>query len=89
MGCGEGPSEGSARRARSEVQADGQSAGGRKAPCPLLSGLVTCGACEAPFLAIGAGRWRCKSHRTGTCTNGSITPRNSKSTHWPASATGF
>ena len=39
----------------------------------MLSGLVTCGACGSPFLATGAGRWRCKGHRTGTCDNGSIT----------------
>jgi hypothetical protein len=26
-----------------------------------------------PFLATGAGRWRCKGHRTGTCSNGSVT----------------
>ncbi len=46
---------------------------GAKQPTHLLSGLVMCGACGLPFLATGAGRWRCKGHRTGTCDNGSVT----------------
>ena len=45
---------------------------GAKRPAHMLSRLVTCGICGAPFLATGAGRWRCKGHRTGTCDNGSI-----------------
>lgn len=46
---------------------------GAKRPAHLLSGLVACGACGSPVLATGAGRWRCKGHRTGACTNGSVT----------------
>ena len=46
---------------------------GPKQPAHLLSGLVMCGACGLPFLATGAGRWRCKGHRTGDCDNGSVT----------------
>ena len=46
---------------------------GAKRPAHLLSGLVECGACGSPVLATGAGRWRCKGHRTGACTNGSVT----------------
>jgi site-specific DNA recombinase len=65
-----------ARAARdAKYKLTGNPLAGAKRPAHLLSGLVTCGACEAPFLATGAGRWRCKSHRTGTCTNGSITTR--------------
>ncbi|THG36911.1 recombinase family protein [Sphingomonas olei] len=48
---------------------------GAKRPAHLLSGLVECGACGSPVLATGAGRWRCKGHRTGMCTNGSVTTR--------------
>ena len=46
---------------------------GAKQPSHLLSGLVMCGACGLPFLATGAGRWRCKGHRTDMCDNGSVT----------------
>ena len=46
---------------------------GAKRPAHLLSGLIVCGDCDLPFLATGAGRWRCKGHRTGACTNGSVT----------------
>lgn len=46
---------------------------GAKQPSHLLSGLVMCGVCGSPFLATGAGRWRCKGHRAGTCDNGSVT----------------
>lgn len=63
-----------ARSARdAKFKLTGNPLAGAKRPTHLLSGLVTCGACGAPFLATGAGRWRCKGHRTGTCNNGSIT----------------
>ncbi|MES3097567.1 recombinase family protein [Sphingomonas aerolata] len=63
-----------ARRARdAKFKLTGNPLAGAKRPTHLLSGLVTCGACGAAFLATGAGRWRCKGHRTGTCDNGSIT----------------
>ena len=45
---------------------------GAKRPKHLLSELVTCGACGDIFIATGAGRWRCRSNRTGGCTNGSV-----------------
>ncbi|WP_157176166.1 recombinase zinc beta ribbon domain-containing protein [Sphingomonas prati] len=42
--------------------------------CPVFfSGLVECIVCGAPFLATGGGRWRCKSHRNGSCATSSIT----------------
>ena len=63
-----------ARSARdAKFKLTGNPLSGAKRPTHLLSGLVTCGVCGAPFLATGAGRWRCKSHRTGSCDNGSIT----------------
>ena len=63
-----------ARRARdAKFKLTGNPLSGAKRPIHLLSGLVICGACSAPFLATGAGRWRCKGHRTGACDNGSIT----------------
>jgi site-specific DNA recombinase len=63
-----------ARSARdAKFKLTGNPLSGAKRPAHLLSGLVTCGSCGAPFLATGAGRWRCKGHRTGTCDNGSIT----------------
>ncbi len=63
-----------ARSARdAKFKLTGNRLSGAKRPAHLLSGLVTCGACGAPFLATGAGRWRCKGHRTGGCDNGSIT----------------
>ena len=63
-----------ARAARdAKFKLTGNPLSGAKRPAHLLSGLVTCGACGASFLATGAGRWRCKSHRTGTCDDGSIT----------------
>ncbi len=63
-----------ARSARdAKFKLTGNPLAGAKRPTHLLSGLVTCGACAAPFLATGAGRWRCKGRRTGTCDNGSIT----------------
>ena len=46
---------------------------GAKRAKHLLSELVFCGACGSPFIATGAGRWRCKNHRGGACTNGSVT----------------
>ncbi len=63
-----------ARAARdAKFKLPGNPLSGAKRPAHLLSGLVTCGACGASFLATGAGRWRCKSHRTGTCDDGLIT----------------
>ena len=63
-----------ARSARdAKFKLTGNPLAGAKRTAPMLSGLVTCGACGAPVLATGAGRWRCKGHRTGTCDNGSIT----------------
>ncbi len=65
-----------ARAARDvKFKLTGNPLSGAKRPTHLLSGLVICGACGAPFLATGAGRWRCKGHRTGGCENGSITTR--------------
>jgi site-specific DNA recombinase len=62
-----------ARSARdAQFKLTGNPLAGAKRPAHMLSGLVTCGACGAPFLATGGGRWRCKGHRTGTCDNGSI-----------------
>ena len=46
---------------------------GAKRPKHLLSDLVTCGACGDLFTATGAGRWRCRNHRGGRCTNSSVT----------------
>jgi site-specific DNA recombinase len=44
---------------------------GAKRPVHLLSGLVTCGSCGAPFVGTG-GRWRCKAAMRQACTNASI-----------------
>lgn len=41
-------------------------AGGREAT-HALSGLVECGLCGRPFVAIGGGRWRCKGARASVC----------------------
>ena len=46
---------------------------GAKRPKHLLSEMVHCGSCGDLFIASGAGRWRCRSHRRGTCVNGSVT----------------
>ncbi len=63
-----------ARAARdAKFKLTGNPLAGAKRPTHLLSGLVTCGACGRPFLATGAGRWRCKGHRTAACDNGSVT----------------
>ena len=65
-----------ARRARDEkFKLNANPLGGAKRPAHLLSGLVVCGACGAPVLATGAGRSRCKGHRTGACNSGSIATR--------------
>ena len=62
-----------ARSARdAKFKLTGNPLAGAKRTAPMLSGLVTCGACGAPVLATGAGRWRCKGHRMGRYGNGSI-----------------
>lgn len=62
-----------ARAARdTKFKLTGNPLSGAKRPAHILSGLVICGACGQPFLATGAGRWRCKGHRAGACDSGSI-----------------
>lgn len=63
-----------ARRGRDEkFKLTGNPLAGSKRAAHLLSGLVTCGACDDMFIATGAGRWRCKGHRRDGCVNGSVT----------------
>ena len=63
-----------ARRLRDvRFKITGNPLSGAKRPSHLLSGLVECGLCGRPYLATGAGRWRCKGHRSGHCGANPIT----------------
>lgn len=63
-----------ARRLRdTRFKVTGNPLSGAKRPSHLLSGLIECGLCGRPYLATGAGRWRCKGHRSGHCDASSVT----------------